>query len=305
MNQKIAVKSETSKPIYESNAEGKFVISYPDSDYVGNGIRLLKRTYPIPPTNICEPTLSENLIAFHTTHSTYIEKQIAGSRKAGRITNPGTFTLIPAFCDSSWNWSREMEFFLIYLSSSLFKKVALETFDKTPQSIELIDRLAVEDTFLEQLATALQKELESPYPVNQLYVESLQNVIAVHLLRHHCQVTLGKIKLIQDGLSQRQQKQVIEFIIENLDRKLSLKEISQQLEISPYHFCRLFKQSTGITPYQYVKQKRIERAKQLLKQKQPSIVEVALICGFSCQSTFTTSFRQATGVTPKQYRVNS
>ena len=302
MSKKTSTKSNAIKPSYQTDDRGKLVIFYSNSDYTGDGIRLLKRTYPTPLENIGEPILSEHLIALHTANSTHIEKQIAGEKQQA-ITHRGQFTFIPAFCDSTWNWSIEMEFFLIYLSNHLLKKVAEETFDRTPQSIELIDRLAVEDFFLKQIATALQDELTSPASVNQLYVESLQNVIAVHLLRHHCQVKFGEVQLTKGGLTQQQQKQVIDFVVANLNRKMGLEEISQQAKLSPFYFCRLFKQSIGITPYQYVRQQRIERAKQLLKGRSP-IAEIALMCGFCDQSTFTTSFRQTVGVTPKQYRIS-
>ena len=74
--------------------------------------------------------------------------------------------------------------------------MALETFDRTPQTIELIDRLGVEVPFLKQLATSLQNELANPYSPNLLYIKSLQNVIVVHLLRHHCKVQFCELKLL-------------------------------------------------------------------------------------------------------------
>ncbi|NJS10840.1 MAG: helix-turn-helix transcriptional regulator, partial [Microcoleus sp. CSU_2_2] len=71
--------------------------------------------------------------------------------------------------------------------------------------------------------------------------------------------------------------------------------------ISSYHFCRLFKQSTGFSPHQYVIQQRVERAKQLLRQGQMSIGEIAIACGFSHQSHFNRHFKRLTGVTPKTW----
>ncbi|MGH8000244.1 MAG: helix-turn-helix domain-containing protein, partial [Brasilonema sp.] len=68
-----------------------------------------------------------------------------------------------------------------------------------------------------------------------------------------------------------------------------------------YYFCQLFKQSLGITPYQYVLQLRVERAKQLLKNQKITICDVALACGFANQSHFTKHFRKLTGMTPKAY----
>lgn len=104
-----------------------------------------------------------------------------------------------------------------------------------------------------------------------------------------------------NGLPQYKLHQAIAYINDHLAENLSLRTIAQQIGISQFYFCRLFKQATGITPYQYLLQQRIERAKQLLLQRQLSIAEVALEVGFSNQSHFTRLFKQMMGITPKRF----
>jgi AraC family transcriptional regulator len=77
------------------------------------------------------------------------------------------------------------------------------------------------------------------------------------------------------------------------------------LNLSQYHFCRLFKQSTGITPHQYLTRCRIDRAKQLLLKTELTITEVAFEVGFTNHSSFTRLFRQYVGVTPKVFRASA
>jgi AraC family transcriptional regulator len=72
--------------------------------------------------------------------------------------------------------------------------------------------------------------------------------------------------------------------------------------MSPYYFCRLFRESIGVSPYKYLMQQRMERAKQLLEQKQTLIIDIALQCGYSDQSTFATAFRRAVGMSPRTYQ---
>jgi len=72
--------------------------------------------------------------------------------------------------------------------------------------------------------------------------------------------------------------------------------------MSQYYFCRLFKQSVGMTPHQYLIRLRVERAKQLLKRSDLAIADVALQCGFSHQSHLSFHFRRLVGMSPKTFQ---
>jgi AraC family transcriptional regulator len=101
------------------------------------------------------------------------------------------------------------------------------------------------------------------------------------------------------GLPQHKLKFVTDYINSHLERELSLNELAAIAQLSPYHFSRAFKQSTGISPHQYVIQQRVERASKLLVQGKMSIAEVAQACGFTHQSHLNRHFKRITGVTPK------
>jgi AraC family transcriptional regulator len=73
-------------------------------------------------------------------------------------------------------------------------------------------------------------------------------------------------------------------------------------DISQCHCGRLFKQPLGLSPYQYLLQQRVERAKTLLKHTNKPIVAIALKCGFNSHSYFGRKFGKLTGVTPKVHR---
>lgn len=131
-----------------------------------------------------------------------------------------------------------------------------------------------------------------------LYVESLANVLAVHLLRHHA-TTRPPLPVYEGGLPQRHLLQVLDYIDAHLGNEVTLAEL---VDISQFHFGRLFKRSLGLSPYQYLLQQRVERAKTLLKCTDKPIVAIALECGFNSQSHLGRKFRQLTGITPKAYR---
>jgi len=98
-------------------------------------------------------------------------------------------------------------------------------------------------------------------------------------------------------------RRVTRYIQDNLHRKLRLGELSAHVHMSPYHFARLFKRSTGTPPHRFVLRRRIDRATTLLTTGELSIGEVARLVGFQTTSHFTTVFRRITGATPSAYRI--
>ncbi|MEK7723750.1 MAG: AraC family transcriptional regulator, partial [Acidobacteriota bacterium] len=100
----------------------------------------------------------------------------------------------------------------------------------------------------------------------------------------------------------RKLRLVKEFINDNLEQDLTLTEIAQVADLSHFHFARAFRKSVGITPQQYITNRRIEKAKELLAKSDLPIVEIGFQTGFKNQSHFTTLFRKITSLTPKLWR---
>jgi AraC family transcriptional regulator len=136
----------------------------------------------------------------------------------------------------------------------------------------------------------------------RLYAESLANVLAVHLLRHY--TAFGSDgQRFSGGLSGQRLRLVTDFIGDNYGRDLSLTELAGVTGMSPFHFAREFKKSTGTTPHQYLIKFRVNRAKALLAESKLPLVEVGFRSGFSHQSHFTRLFHRVTGTTPHSYRL--
>lgn len=123
---------------------------------------------------------------------------------------------------------------------------------------------------LRQLAVRLLTELQQGNLGSKLYIDSLANVLAVHLIRQYA-TTKAQIPVFEGGLSERQLLKILDYIHEHLHKDIKLIDLAGLLGISQFHFSHLFKQSLGTTPYQYLLQQRVERAKQLLKQNNHSL----------------------------------
>src|SRR5258706_1262646 len=126
-------------------------------------------------------------------------------------------------------------------------------------------------------------------------------MLAVHLLRHYTS-TAGEIEEVSQGLTRHQVKRVTDFMRAHLSQDLSLDVLAQQIGFSPYHFARLFRQTMGESPHQFVLRQRIERAQHLLKEADVSLAHVAVESGYANHSHLTQAFKQHLGLTPRAYR---
>ncbi len=124
-------------------------------------------------------------------------------------------------------------------------------------------------------------------------------VLIIHLLRKYCAFT-PKIHPVAESASAQRLQPALEYIHSYLDQPLHLAELAAVVDMSQFHFCRLFKQSIGTAPYQYVLQQRMEKAKALLLQRKHTIAEVSLLVGCTDQSRFAKHFRRHFGVTPSK-----
>jgi AraC-like DNA-binding protein len=112
----------------------------------------------------------------------------------------------------------------------------------------------------------------------------------------------GALRRAQSGLPAYKLRRAVEFVEAHIDEPINLERLAAVVRLSPFHFHRQFKRSTGLTPSKYVLRARIERAKDLLSDSELPIVEVAAQVGFADQSHFSAVFREATSMTPKTYR---
>ena len=156
----------------------------------------------------------------------------------------------------------------------------------------------LQDPLLSQIVTTLCQEIEDGV-ADRILVESLGTALCIGVARHF----VGHLLLpTSGGLSAERLERVRDYIEAHLDDDLSLTALADIACLSPYHFSRSFKQAMGVGPQRYVIQRRLERAKSLIRRTNEPLAQIAQRVGFADQSHLTSIFRRETGVTPGRYR---
>jgi AraC family transcriptional regulator len=161
--------------------------------------------------------------------------------------------------------------------------------------------VGLEDRVIERLCVLGRDEFDNGGAGGQLYAEALGTALALHLLRKHGS-TRPEEGPQREGLTPAQLRRVTEYMNAHLTRNASLSELAGVAGLSANHFLTCFKLATGVAPHRYLISKRIELARELLRNPGLSIGEIAAAVGFANQSHFTAHFRRILGLTPAQFR---
>jgi AraC family transcriptional regulator len=241
-----------------------------------------------------------HLILIHETrHFVQSERAFDGRRQQEQIGCDNNIAIIPASIEHQSNWSEESQFSLLFIEPNFLTRVAHESV--TADRIQLIPQYAMKDPLIDRIGRSLSAELEFDAGGSRLFAESLTIALSIHLIRHYSDWQQPLRENI-GSLSQRSLQQAIAYINEHLTEQLSIAAIAGEIDMSQYYFSRLFKESIGLSPYQYIIQQRIKRARVLLKTTSLSILEIATQVGFSNQNQLTIQFRKSIGTTPSNYR---
>lgn len=227
--------------------------------------------------------------------------------REGYIGSSG-IVVLPAGAPSEWHLESrgEVRHLHLYLDPTLVQSVAAGA-GLDSDKAELTEVLGVRDPQIEHAAMSLLSELRSGDPLaGRIYAESLANVLAVNLLRRHSSLGRSALHKLEHeragGLPKASLRTALNYIGDNLAENLVLPRIAREVGMSPYHFSRMFKLSTGLSPHQYVMHQRIERAKALLRDTDLPVSMVAREVGFASSSHFAQQFRRLVGVSPRSFR---
>jgi AraC family transcriptional regulator len=164
------------------------------------------------------------------------------------------------------------------------------------------DRTAlVSDPVVRHLGSCLQTARARPSEMCSSCLDRLETAVQAYLRQTHS-VTPVSPPVTRGGLAPWQLRCAQEMMRSHLDEAVPLAELARACKLSPSHFARAFRQTTGQPPHRWLMEQRIEKAKQLLVDTTLSLAQIAQTCGFADQSHFTRVFAQLVQSSPGQWR---
>ena len=281
------------------------------SSQSSNWENVLLRCYRFPPRpeGITLPRIPDHTLILHLGKPLLVRRQINGECPWDeRVIFPGALTIWPAQTVSTWVYTEVAEALHLHVAPQLIQQAAKASEEERSSeedrfSVRFVCCLGEVDPIAEHTLLLLKSLLERPQEAKEV-VPSAEAL--VHLLAEHLTKTYGRAQeetsFHSGELSRPRLRRVSEYVRTHLGEDLTVEDMAAVINISPHHFSRLFRATTGETPYQFVMRQRLEEAERLLLETDAPIAEIAERVGHRDASHFASIFRRRTGLTPRAYR---
>lgn len=194
-------------------------------------------------------------------------------------------------------------------SNTLVLSIAAPFFNQVARALgggdaTLVEPYATADPLIREVGDAAGRDVRSRRLPDARYVESLAMVLAAHVARKYA-IAKSTTPTSFGGLAPHKLHCVRDHICEHLGDTIRVEHLAAAVHLSPFHFARMFKQSTGQSPHLYILMQRIEQAKSLLAETDTALIDVAAHVGFRTQGHFTGVFHRYAGFTPRAFRLHA
>jgi AraC family transcriptional regulator len=188
----------------------------------------------------------------------------------------------------------------IHIAVEPFRGALEERFPGKTDRVEVADYFG-RDEILFAICQTCAELLAARVPGKSPRVAALTQLFAAHLVEKYTSV-VEQPTVYRGGLPIHQLRKVEDHVTEHLAGEISVERLAGLLELSPSHFAHVFKETTGMTPLQFITRQRVTRAQQLIRETSRSLIDVGLEVGYTSPSHFAQVFRRVVGVTPTEFR---
>jgi AraC family transcriptional regulator len=250
------------------------------------------------------PGVSEPFLAWTMSgEAEFQERENDGPWITNRIKRGSLFlTNGGGIYDCRWKMlnAEPLETMLVFIELPLLLRAFDEIFGKDAANARLKNLSAFTDPALHRWMEQLHSELMRK-KASALYVQGIAQSVAVHLARQYAAL-VSERQSGSPSLPGFKLRQITDWMVAHLTEEFELERLAEKAGLSKFHFIRLFKNATGVSPSQYHINLRIDLARKLLRETDKSIITVALDVGYTNPSHFAQLFRRVTGLSPSQYR---
>jgi AraC family transcriptional regulator len=247
--------------------------------------------------DVVEP-MADHVVMTYPSGVQRLERRDGKSVAIGTARS-GVVTIIPAGSSARWDIPGLVNVVQLYLPHTTLERVAGEADQAGPGN--LLERTGHPDTITSRLLMSAADALEGNETLDALFRHQLTDLLATRLLAAHAGAPTT-FQPVTGGLSLRR---AIERLRSDSDADVSLAALASEAGLSRFHFCRAFKESTGLSPHAWLRQYRLEQAMNMLRDTDASLVSVAAALGYASQTAFAAAFRRLTGETPSDWRRRS
>jgi AraC family transcriptional regulator len=217
------------------------------------------------------------------------------------IYHKNEIVVTPAGMKSGWRWFEKSKVIVITLEPKQLEQFAQSELGVLLTNSQLKNLPQFKDEDITQAGVQLKEALQVRELGSEVMFESLARVFLVKLIQKYGEVR-DEAHAFRAGFTSKHYKRVLDLVSRRYSETITLEDMATEAGISPHHFSRLFKETIGKSPMQYVTSYRIEQAKKFLKNPELTMVDIAFRCGFADQAHFSRTFKLFEGITPKEYR---